>query len=258
VTETNTDAQLAQLLKTTSHFLYENAGGYAKNVVWVPGVTCDLCATPLDYPGTSLCTSCSRHRSQWGDLACSRVGFMIYGIGGEQSGTLLRGYKSVLPGPSHTKIMSGLCQTGSLGHRECVMKLTGHRPTHWSTVPSLPHTGKAHPLKAIMNVLIAPGHELILMGAASVQSPRNADPAHFVHVGEMPPEAHVLLIDDTWSSGGHAQSAAMALRLAGATSVSILCIGRWINPEWGPNKPFLAERIGYNPYVCPWTGAGCP
>jgi predicted amidophosphoribosyltransferase len=36
----------------------------------------------------------------------------------------------------------------------------------------------------------------------------------------------VLLIDDTWTTGGNAQSAALALRAAGAAKVAVVVIGR--------------------------------
>lgn len=42
----------------------------------------------------------------------------------------------------------------------------------------------------------------------------------------------VLLIDDTWAGGGHAQSAAHALKSAGARSVGLVVIGRHVRPEW--------------------------
>lgn len=45
----------------------------------------------------------------------------------------------------------------------------------------------------------------------------------------------VLLIDDTWTTGAHAQSAASCLRSAGATSVSAVVIGRHMQPEWKPD-----------------------
>lgn len=43
---------------------------------------------------------------------------------------------------------------------------------------------------------------------------------------------NVLLIDDTWASGVHAQSAAYALKQAGATKVAMVVIGRHLNPDW--------------------------
>lgn len=44
--------------------------------------------------------------------------------------------------------------------------------------------------------------------------------------------ANVLLIDDTWTTGGHAQSAAYALVAAGAETVALVVIGRHLRPEW--------------------------
>ena len=45
----------------------------------------------------------------------------------------------------------------------------------------------------------------------------------------------VLLIDDTWTTGANAQSAAAALKAAGAQRVAALVIGRYVNREWSDN-----------------------
>jgi hypothetical protein len=42
----------------------------------------------------------------------------------------------------------------------------------------------------------------------------------------------VLLIDDTWTRGASAQSAAAALDAAGATRVALVVLGRHIDPDW--------------------------
>jgi hypothetical protein len=42
--------------------------------------------------------------------------------------------------------------------------------------------------------------------------------------------AAVLLLDDTWTSGGTAQSAAVALKRAGARSVAVVVLGRHLPP----------------------------
>jgi orotate phosphoribosyltransferase len=46
----------------------------------------------------------------------------------------------------------------------------------------------------------------------------------------------VLLIDDTWTTGANAQSAAAALKLAGAGSVAAVVIGRHVNRDWHGNE----------------------
>ena len=52
----------------------------------------------------------------------------------------------------------------------------------------------------------------------------------------------VLLIDDTWTTGANAQSAAAALRLAGSGPIAAVVIGRHLNRHWGVNARRL-ERI---------------
>lgn len=49
----------------------------------------------------------------------------------------------------------------------------------------------------------------------------------------------VLLIDDTWTTGANAQSAAAALKAAGAGRVAALVIGRHLNREWHENDQRL-------------------
>jgi predicted amidophosphoribosyltransferase len=44
----------------------------------------------------------------------------------------------------------------------------------------------------------------------------------------------VLLLDDTWATGGHAQSAAYALTAAGAQKVALVVIGRHIRRDFEP------------------------
>jgi adenine/guanine phosphoribosyltransferase-like PRPP-binding protein len=45
----------------------------------------------------------------------------------------------------------------------------------------------------------------------------------------------VLLIDDTWTTGANAQSAAATLTQAGAGPVAALVIGRFVNRRWHRN-----------------------
>jgi hypothetical protein len=54
---------------------------------------------------------------------------------------------------------------------------------------------------------------------------RTLDPARF-QATDLLPGATVLLLDDTWVSGASAQSAAVALKLAGAAAVAVVVAGR--------------------------------
>jgi orotate phosphoribosyltransferase len=51
--------------------------------------------------------------------------------------------------------------------------------------------------------------------------------------------ARVLLFDDTWTTGARVQSAAYALKQAGAERVAAIVLGRHVNPEYGPWEPLL-------------------
>jgi hypothetical protein len=72
---------------------------------------------------------------------------------------------------------------------------------------------------------------------------------------------HVLVLDDTYVSGARAQSAAAALRLAGAASVQIVAAGRVLRPDRVPgHADFLRGQVGESTSepACRWcvqTGA---
>lgn len=70
---------------------------------------------------------------------------------------------------------------------------------------------------------------------------------------------HVLVVDDTWVSGGKAQSAALALKAAGAGAVTIVCIGRWLSYRWEGHRPLIESlHEPYDATRCPVTGGTCP
>jgi hypothetical protein len=53
---------------------------------------------------------------------------------------------------------------------------------------------------------------------------------------------HLLLLDDTYVSGARAQSAAAALRVAGAATVQIVVAGRVLRPDRVPAHAHFLER----------------
>jgi hypothetical protein len=71
---------------------------------------------------------------------------------------------------------------------------------------------------------------------------------------------HVLVLDDVWTTGANAQSAALALRRAGACAVSVVVAGRWLSPDHPLTAPFVAASLTgeYDLSVCPVTGGRCP
>jgi DNA processing protein len=208
-------AALAQLRDS----LVESAGGYLRNILHVPDVTCEICAKPVG--GYRLCGRCQWNYASRTDIA-DRVGSMIYAFDGQQSGRLMYGYKAAYARPSHVQTVTSLAVLGIREHRQCVDRLLGATVTRWATVPSLRKPGTEHAFRTILTGKIKAGSEIEVVAAPreKIQSPREVTPTNYVIRTEVPEDAHVMVLDDTWVGGGHTQSVAAALKLAGAGKVS--------------------------------------
>ena len=230
-------------------------GGYLRNPVRSRRVTCADCTTPV--AGYELCFPCNGHHARSG--LADATAFLTYAVAGRESGHVMRGYKARPPVAEHRHGGRAVAAPGSRRAHE-VRRDSGWPPvTHWAIVPSLPAKLYEHPLRRLV-VDRAPGTEVPLVAAANVSQPRTVNPDHFTCAMRLPQGSHVLLIDDTWTTGGHAQSAVLALRKAGAARVSVLVVARWLKEDYGDNKRFIAELANrdYDPRICPWTGAACP
>ena len=188
---------------------------------------------------------------------------MIYAFDGQQSGRLMYGYKAAYPRPSHMQTVTSLAVLGIREHRRCVDRLVGVRATRWATVPSLRKIGTEHAFRIILTGKIKAGSEIEVAAAAreNIHSPREVTPTNYVLRTEVPKGAHVMVIDDTWVGGGHAQSVAAALKSAGAGKVSILAVARWVDLTDEVSKRVHRQHIRdrvYDPNLCPWTGGECP
>jgi adenine/guanine phosphoribosyltransferase-like PRPP-binding protein len=51
----------------------------------------------------------------------------------------------------------------------------------------------------------------------------------------------VLLVDDTWTTGGRAQSAAIALHDAGAARVAVVVLGRHFDRDFGSGETYYKQ-----------------
>ena len=146
----------------------------------------------------------------------------------------------------------------------CLERLVGSKVTHYSTIPST--KGRAqHPLRALIAPFTRwPEHELAHV--VGVNALRQAAQRDLFSTDPCPPGAHVLIVDDTWTSGNKAFSAITTLRLAGAAKVSVLCIARWVGFNFIQRPPetvgglwaSLATKHSYSLDSCPFTGATCP
>lgn len=216
--------------------LVRTAGGFLRNLI-LPPSACRRCHTPV--VNAQLCDKCLV-QSRSGDLP-DLIGFLTYATYANpvpQSGRTMRAYKWDFPNPSAQQTVQLLAALGLRGHHACASRLVGVPITAWATVPS--GSGKPsheHPLNRIVSALSNPRASQVSLVAHIVGDPRDVNSANFSVLDSIPSRSHVLLVDDTWTGGGHAQSAALALRQAGAEYVTLLVLARWLSEGFGHTTP---------------------
>jgi len=101
----------------------------------------------------------------------------------------------------------------------------GPLPDCACVVPSRRGRPGAHPLQALVRGCLALPWVTLLARPGEDLWARMLDPGRFRAQRPLNGAA-VLLLDDTWTTGGTAQSAAVALKRAGARSVAVVVAGR--------------------------------
>ena len=238
------------------NLLVTEAGGYLHNTIHESHTTCVMCRTPV--AGWDRCWACNERRKTHGADLADRVGLLTYAIEGSQSAHTMHRYKDNPAQNAPLRVVQLLAATALMLHNDCLTSVAGAPLTSWAVVPSLRGRSGTHPLRNIVAPFIN-GTELQVTAGTATGS-RTTDPSLF-RVGPIKPRSHVLIIDDTWASGAHAQSLALTMRAAGATRISALILARWLRPGFAQNKQFISDRLTsrYDPRLCPWTAIGtCP
>ncbi len=245
----------------SERLLVSQAGGYLRNVIREPYVTCRVCGTPVD--GYERCWRCNR--DQWTPGIADLVAPLTYGIERTQSGILLRHYKDDVSAEArvqHSRVVRRLLYLGIMKHQKCIEKRIGRRATIRVTVPSLNRRPGVHPFAAIAQAMNAVNEDrLALVPTPGATNNRVISASKFEIVPKQSLRGqHVLVMDDTWTTGSNTQSAAVKLREAGAEHVSVMVVGRWLSPMYGNNAEFIQSRLrrDYDPGICPVTGGDCP
>lgn len=253
-----TDPRVERIQQT----LAATAGGFLRNPLRVG--TCSRCFTPTQsWPVCARCRTLLAY-----DDGPELLGIMAYAGYLEpisQSGHVMRGYKNPrIPSGFHRQTVALMAALGLIGHAACPGTLAGTPVSAWATVPSLPPKPERpkHPLNDIVSKLARPGAlEIVMTAAASVSNPREVNRTHYSASADAAGH-HVLVIDDTWTGGSHATSAALAIRAAGATRISVLVLARWLSDGWEATTTQWAKhrltRPDFNAAVCPWTQGPCP
>ena len=192
---------------------------------------CPVCRGPSGegYPRCFSC--CLHHRSAPGLLADAVVP-LSYSIAGTAYSRWLRAYKSASADRHEARAaMRTLLLVFLHDHGSCLWASAGMTaPSHAAVVPSGCGRMGVHPLRALIEPYLAlPWAGLVACAGDPVQS-RELRLGRYRSASSLR-GASVLLLEDTWASGASAQSAAAALKLAGAASVLTLVFGRHVNTE---------------------------
>lgn len=250
-------------LTTVAKELAARGGGFLRNVIREEGITCDVCGTPVST-GWRDCRACQLRRSIVG--TADLVAPLAYCIEGEQSYEVFRGYKdSRYPAvrEKHMEVIERMLFLAFVLHRRCIVRQMGQNIDYYVAVPSLRGRPGIHPFAQVMADAGLTQDSPQLVAAPDAKSDERITSAdQFVlPSGTDLSGTHVLIIDDTWTTGSHTQSAALTLRNHGASVVSVMTMARYLRPSFANNAAFIKNRLhgrDYNPNICPVTGAECP
>jgi hypothetical protein len=191
---------------------------------------CRTCHGPA-RPGWARCFQCRLHAESAPGLLADVVVPVGYAVKGSEFAQALWRYKSGRDGAQAAQsALRALLLVFLHDHGACVWRSAGlPASSHVSVVPSGRGRPGPHPLAELITPYLArPAAGLARAGPADPGG-RDLDPARFRAARPLPGAA-VLLLDDTWTSGAAAQSAALALRAAGARYVAVVVLGRHVSP----------------------------
>jgi predicted amidophosphoribosyltransferase len=240
--------------------LARSAGGYLRNTIREPHLTCATCTTPIPSDA-ERCRTCTQRLGTTGiaDLVVP----LTYAVAGAPSHELVRDYKDDFDPAVRarlSRVLEQLLFCAVVLHQNCIEHRIGRAIDRRLVIPSLSGRTGVHPLAAIATRMNAHTPTPALQRGAGATGERVVSGEQFrLHPRDTDLRGeHVLLLDDTWTSGSRTQSAALTLRRHGAAHVSVLVIGRYLKP--GPNAAFIQTRLrrDYDPYCCPVTGGECP
>lgn len=236
------------------------------------GLTCQDCTRPISA-GFRWCHACGNiqaDRAAW-QVRPAEVQFSVadlvvpltYAVKGRQAYFDMWGYKSGgEPARRRLNILTGLF---SFQHGSCIERAVAMPVSAVALVPSLGRRPGTHPLHEMLGYLPSAWERVPLAPAEvlpSDQNRRRMPDLEYYRCSVDLAGRHVVVFDDTWASGGHAQGAGRRLRAAGAAKVSILVLARILDPAFDSlTLNFVQGRLDGVPYdleLCPVTGAGCP
>ena len=190
----------------------------------------------------SRCFPCNEaYRKAGGQLADAIVPISI-AVKGDQFAVELWRYKNHADAQARAVLQSRLASVlwrFAAEHESCIADHTG--VPEFDCVTVVPSTSGRldHPLRHMVASMIPYTRDRFVdlpISNSALSADRQVHVDRFIPVvGQAIDGASILLFDDTWTTGAHAQSAAWALKRAGAARVAILVIGRHFVPTFSDN-----------------------
>jgi len=205
-----------------------------------PGI-CAVCRGPA-RPGFARCYQCAGHEVLGPGLLADAVAPVSYAIKGTPLAAGLRSYKSWgAPSAAARTSLLALLLAFLHDHGGCVWRQAGMPPPgRLAVVP----TGSGRPGPHPLLELAGPYLRLPVTGLVIRPGEQGRDPNAGRYRAERTGRgASVLLLDDTWVSGASAQSAAAALKRAGARRVAVVVLGRHLDPADRLGGPLAARLV---------------
>ena len=140
----------------------------------------------------------------------------------------------------HARVVRRLLYVGIARRQRCIEKVVGQRVSARVAVASLNRRPGVHPFVALAAAMNSVGDDLALTLAAGATSARTVSATQFeVHSPAPLTGHHILVLDDTWTTGSRAQTAALTLRAAGAAHISVIVVDGGSPPHSAatPNSP---------------------
>jgi Phosphoribosyl transferase domain len=214
---------------------------------------CDVCHGPAP-PGKERCAACRTVIAQVDHPLTLVVPISLYTTasgrlpGGGQLANLLWEYKDRRkPIPEVPWQVAALLARFLAAHHRCLERQAGGGWELVATVPSTVGRNGQHPLRTALHRMSRfdqPREErevpLLRPGPAPLRESR-ADPDGFT-VTEAVAGRRVLLVDDALVTGARLQSAAAALRAAGAVVVAGVVVGRLVLPRGATVERFWRRQ----------------